>query len=106
MIAPPPNTAAQNGKTHGLPAEPSEADQLTRVLDLTLELLIARTVYGDRWLQGFHEVQDLLARVPIGLAGFAFASRRLRNAHLYCVRQEYGAAAFELRALRGELLRL
>jgi hypothetical protein len=104
MIAQPSSAALQNGKARSPRCTLSKTKQVMRVLELTVELLIARTAIGDRWLQGFHDVQELLARAPFSLADIAFANRHLQNAHSYCLREEYGAAAFELRALRGHRL--
>jgi hypothetical protein len=77
-----------------------------RVLELTVQLLIARTSMSDYWAEGLKDVGNLLAALPIATVEFANANRHLQNAVGYCQQQEFGAATFELRALRGRLQRL
>jgi hypothetical protein len=84
----------------------SQYDQRMRVLELTVQLLIARLIMEDFWADGFKEAGDLVAAVPMPTFVYAKANRHLHNAHEYCQQQEYGAATFELRALRGQLHRL
>jgi hypothetical protein len=104
-------TVVRNGQlNHGnvVRAAPSLSayEQRLRVLDLTVELLIARTVMGNVWADGFRDAGYLLASAPLAVADFAAASRHLENAIDYCRETEFGAAAFELRALRGTLQRI
>lgn len=77
-----------------------------RILDLTVELLIARTSMGDYWAEGFRDAGNALASMPLPTTDFRSANRHLQNAICYCQKEEFGAAAFELRALRGQLQRL
>jgi hypothetical protein len=84
----------------------SEFEQRMRVLELSVELLIARTNMGDFWMAGFQECGNLLASVPMPTLEFVSANRHLENAISYCRQREFGAGAFELRALRGSLQRL
>ena len=88
------------------PRAPSKRLQQLRVLDLTVELLIARTSMGDYWGEGFRDARVLLERVFFPTADANKANHRLRNAVAYCGKQEFGGAAFELRALRGLLQRM
>jgi len=85
---------------------PTTYDGRLRVLDLTVELLIARTLMGNVWADGFRDAGYLLASAPLTADDFAAASRHLENAIDYCREKEFGAAAFELRALRGILQRI
>jgi hypothetical protein len=106
MIAQPSHTDSPNGKTsHNAPVL-SEFDHRLRVLELTVQLLIARTSMGDYWSVGLQEARRILAAVPLPTAEFASASQHLKNAVKYCQEEEFGAATFELRALRGQLHRL
>ena len=68
--------------------------------------LIARTVTGDLWYDGFSEVARLLAAIPLTTLDFSTAQRHLSNSLDYCQLEEFGAAAFELRVVRGILQRL
>jgi hypothetical protein len=101
-----PRAPAHNGKVR--PNRPllSECEQRTRVLELTVELLIARCSLADYWVEGFQDAARLLAAVPLTTADFGSASGHLQNAIAYCQQQEFGAAVFELRATRGRLQRL
>lgn len=84
----------------------SRLQQVMRVLDLTVELLIARTSMGDYWQAGFEDAEQYMAALPLPSPDFAKARGHLHNAAVYCEQIEYGAAAFELRSLRGQLQRL
>jgi hypothetical protein len=106
MLTQPESKATRNGKA--VPGMPrlSKCEQRLRVLDLTVELLIARTSIGDYWAEGFQDAANLLGAIPLPTADFAAADRRLQNAIGYCQQEEFGAAAFELRALRGLLQKI
>jgi hypothetical protein len=84
----------------------SRRQQQLRVLDLTVELLIARASMGDYWGDGFRDAENLLRFVGFPKAEAQSANHRLQNAVGYCRKQEFGGAAFELRALRGLLHRM
>ena len=84
----------------------SRFQQVVRVLDLTVDLLIARTSMGDFWSAGFQDAEQYLGALPLPSPDFAKARRHLQNAAAYCEQIEFGAAAFELRSLRGQLQRL
>ncbi len=106
MISQSTRLVTHNGELqHGTPVL-SQFEQRLRVLELTVQLLIARTSTGDYWAEGLRDVGDLLAALPIPTAEFALANRHLQNAVGYCQQEEFGAATFELRALRGQLQRL
>ena len=81
----------------------SEAEQQLRVLNLSVALLIARTEFGEVWTEGFADVAVLLQAEPLATAEFRSATNHLQNALRYCHFQEFGAAAFELRVVRGIL---
>jgi hypothetical protein len=84
----------------------SISDQQRHVLELSVDLLIARTKMGDCWDGGFADVDRLLETVPMSTVDFNSAKCRLANAWGYSGQAEFGAAAFELRALRGMLMAL
>jgi hypothetical protein len=84
----------------------SRFQQVLRVLDLTIDLLIARTSLGDCWPAGFQDAEKYMAALPLPSPEFASARHHLHNAAVYCDQLEFGAAAFELRWLRGQLQRL
>jgi hypothetical protein len=106
MIFQPPVAENHNGKVIHRTIALSPYQQRMRVLELTVQLLIARTSMGDYWAEGLRDVAKLLAALPIPTAEFASATRHLQNAVSYCQENEFGAATFELRALRGYLQRL
>jgi len=106
MIVQPSPVASHNGHVEMARPPLSESQQRMRVLDLTVDLLIARTSLRDHWAQGFQDAAKLLAAMPMPTAQFVHASRCLQNAADYSEQQEFGAAAFELRALRSQLQRM
>ena len=84
----------------------SEAERQQRVLELSVGLLIARTEVGETWTEGFADVEVFLEAAPLATAEFRSAKSRLQNALNYCQIQEFGAATFELRVVRGMLQKL
>ena len=106
MISQLPATENHNGKVEHNTIALSQYQQRVRVLELTVQLLIARTSIGDYWAEGLRDVGKLLVALPIPTAEFLSATRHLQNAVSYCQESEFGAATFELRALRGYLQRL
>jgi hypothetical protein len=97
---------AHNGKFDRTKFVLSKHEQRMRVFDLTVALLIARAGMADYWAEGFQDARNLLAAMSLPKVEFTSASWNLQNAIGYCQREEFGAAAFELRALRGQLQRL
>jgi hypothetical protein len=83
----------------------TETYQRSRLTELCVEVLIGQTKIGRIWLEGYAETMRFLESVPLPTEEFAVAKLRLSNALDYCRRREFGAAAFELRALRGGLQR-
>jgi hypothetical protein len=106
MIAPPTSRTTHFAQAEGLNGRLIEYQQRMRVLDLTIDLLIARTSLRDYWAEGFEDAGRLLASTGLPTAEFAHANRCLQNAADYSQEEEFGAAAFELRALRSQLQRL
>jgi hypothetical protein len=84
----------------------SHYEQQMRILELTVQLLIVRTSAGQYWSEGLKDAGELLTMLPIQSAEFECIYRHLENAIGYCQMQEFGAAAFELRVVRGGLQRL
>lgn len=84
----------------------SEPEQRLRTVERSLALLIAHTKLGEFCTKGFREVRRFLETVPLATPEFIAATRHLRNAYDYADLNEFGAAAFELRIVRGILLRL
>jgi hypothetical protein len=106
MISQPSRPVTHNGNfEHSTPVL-SQYEQRMRVLELSVQRIIARTRIGDYWADGLQDAGNLLAALPLPTTEFASANRRLQNAVGYCQQEEFGAAAFELRALRGQLQRL
>jgi hypothetical protein len=83
----------------------SESEQRLRVLELSVRLLIARIKMGEFWAEGFSDVTQFLEAVPLVTPDFDAAKRHLQNAFDYCELNEFGAATFELRIVRGILQR-
>lgn len=84
----------------------SQYDQRMRAVELTIQLLIARTARGEHWSEGFKAAGKLLAALPLTIAMSASVNRHFQNAVAYSQQAEFGASTFELRAVRGQLLRL
>jgi hypothetical protein len=106
MIAQPWVQMASVGRADALGGRLNEYQQQMRVLDLTVDLLIARTSVRDYWAEGFRDAGKMLAATGLSTTEFAHANRSLQNAADYSQQEEFGAAAFELRALRSQLQRL
>ena len=106
MNSHPSSTVTHNGKVERSTPVLSQYEQRMRVLELSVQLLIVRTSIGDYWSEGLQDAGNLLAALPLPTAEFASANRHLQNAIGYCQQEEFGAATFELRALRGQLQRL
>jgi hypothetical protein len=106
MIASP--VATQNGSEQAeiTFAVPTRLEQQTRVLELTVQLLIARACLGECWNAGILDTVALLAAMPFTTAEYASARQHLKNGEQYCLESEFGAAAFEFRSLRGKIARL
>jgi hypothetical protein len=100
------STVSHNGKVEHRTPMLSRHEQRLQILELTVQLLIARTGFGDYWSDGLMEVRNLLASLRLPPTELATANRHLQNAVDYCQQGEFGAATFELRALRGQLQRL
>lgn len=103
-----PVLESQNGYQQGeiVFAGPTHLQLQTRVLELTVQLLIARAGLGEYWEAGVREVAILLAAMPFTTTEFATARQQLKNAEHYCRQCEFGAATFEFRSLRGKIARL
>ena len=84
----------------------SEYEQRLRVLELTVDVLIARAQMKDYWAEGIQAVEEILESLPLSTFEYASLSQSLKNAVKYCQIKESGAATFELRVLRGKLQRL
>jgi len=100
------NGISHQDRTAYSPPALSEPEQRMRVLELSVQLLIARVSISDYWQEGFQDAAKLLAAVPLATSEFESASRHLQHANAYCRQNEFGAAAYELRSLRGRLQRL
>lgn len=81
----------------------TESQQRVRLFELCVEVLIRQTRIGRIWVEGYDEATRFLESVPLATNEYNLAKLRLKNALDYCQRSEFGAAAFELRALRGRL---
>jgi hypothetical protein len=97
------NTINGNGKVDKKGKVLSESEQVLRVLKLSVAILIARTKILDFWAEGFEDAATLLDAVPLATSRLDSAKSHLANANVYCRQIEFGAATFELRALRGRL---
>jgi hypothetical protein len=102
----PDTQPAQDSTTRFLSPAPSETIQRIRKTEQSLHRLIERTKSGVVCEQGFVEVSRLLEALPLPTADFDLANRRLQNALDYARSGEFGAAAFELRMVRGFVQRL
>ena len=84
----------------------TETQQRFRLIELCVEVLIRQTKIGKFWVEGYEEATNFLETLPLASNEFNLAKLRLESALDYCQRSEFGAAAFELRALRGLLQKL
>jgi hypothetical protein len=85
---------------------PTRLEQQIRILELTVQLLIARACLGESWESGVLDTMTLLGTMPFTTAEYASARQHLKNAEQYCLECEFGAATFEFRSLRGKIARL
>ena len=76
---------------------------LLALMDRTLDLLIEMTKTGEHWPELYIRGRKVLESLPLATTEFAVASQRLKNAREYATKQDFGAAAFELRMLRSQL---
>jgi hypothetical protein len=106
MIVTTERVGSNNGEVQHAPHVLSEFDQRLRVLEYTVQLLVVRTSISDYWPEGFRDVAARLAALPLPTDEFALANCHLQNAAHYCKQGEFGAATFEIRALRGILQRI
>jgi hypothetical protein len=97
------STINGNGKVDKKGKVLSESEQVLRVLKLNVAILLARTKIRDFWAEGFEDAATLLDAFPLATSRFDSAKSHLANANVYCRQIEFGAAMFELRALRGRL---
>ena len=97
------STTYGNGKINKKGNVLSESQQVLRVLKLSVAILIARTKNRDFWAEGFEDAVTLLNAAPLATSRFDSAKSHLANASVYCRQFEFGAATYELRALRGRL---
>jgi hypothetical protein len=99
--------AALESRSNGynLP-EKSEFEHRLRAVELYVELLITRFKTGDYWPQGIADVATFLATMPFPTGEYYSMSQHLENAEDYGRQNEFGAATFELRILRGHLQKI
>jgi hypothetical protein len=99
-------TVSNNGKAEHCAPSLSRDQLRMRMVELTVQLLIVRTSLADFWNEGFKDVWNWLTELPLSVVEITSARQHLQNAISYCRQEEFGAATFELRALRGQLQRL
>jgi hypothetical protein len=85
-------------------AESTSIDNLFRqaadeITSLAADLRRHRAAVGQ-----FHNVEGILASLPLGTHEYALAMRRVSNARMYYCNSQYGAAIYELRLLGARLL--
>ena len=73
------------------------------LMNQLIHLLIEQATARQTWPQVYRRALRVLDTVPMGTADYDLAVRRLSNALTYSSREEFGAATFELRMLRGQL---
>ena len=100
--------STQNGEAAALNAvETSEGlDIVVRhflLMDRTVDLLIEKTNSSELWPELYERALQTLNSLPLSSDEYTLASRRVQNAFAYASNREHGAAAFELRLLRGQL---
>jgi len=90
----------------GLSNVESEFQQRLRLIELCVELLIGQTKIGELWSEGYEEAVKHLESLPLATDEYNITKQHLDNALSYCHCNEYSAAAFELRMVRGRLQRI
>lgn len=83
-----------------------EIAQRIIVTELSIQVLIEQSKLRNFWSAGYDEAARLIGALPLTTAEFLFANGHLQNALEYCLNAEFGAAAFELRMVRGCVQRL
>lgn len=106
MIASPVAHPSGQDDSENTFAVPTRLEHQIRVLELTVQLLIARACLGECWKAGILDTVALLAAMPFTTAEYTSARQHLKNGEQYCLESEFGAAAFEFRSLRGKIAQL
>jgi hypothetical protein len=74
-----------------------------RPLELIIEVLLAQAKIGKLWIEGYLEAAELPKALHLSKEVCEFITSHFNNALRYCRLGEFGAAAFELRMIRGRL---
>lgn len=74
------------------------------LMDRTVDQLIEEAKREELWPELYERGQRVLEGLPLPTGGHQRARGRLCNALSYSRSGEFGAAAFELRMLRGQLI--
>ena len=103
------NLSPQNGQatatngTSGSACPVESGHDRSVLMEQTVDLLIVKAKSGELWPELYERALRVLESLPLPTGNFSLAARRLQNALRYTAEQEFGAAAFELRMLRGQL---
>lgn len=92
-------TAERAGIVHEVPTVPAELILMDRLIDL----LIQKAKAGLHWPDIYERAASILGLLGLSARQGLLAGKRLRNAQRYADRQDFGAAAFELRLVRTQL---
>jgi hypothetical protein len=97
---------SESGNKEDARGFPGEVAQRIRVTELSIQVLIEQSRLRKFCRPGYDETARLIEALPLATSAFAFANRHLQNAVEYSLCAEFGAAAFELRLVRGCIQRL
>lgn len=98
-------TLAQHAADSRVSAEGYVSPLLERVLvmDRVVDLLLQTAKARIHWPEFYAKAVGVLASLALATDEYDLAFARLLNAKRYASRDEFGAATFELRQLRGML---
>jgi hypothetical protein len=98
-------TMSATDRLHAYVPLPSPFQQRLRVIEVCVELLIDQAKIGELWTEGYREAARRLATLPLATDDYKLTKQHIDNALRYCRCNEFAAAAFELRIVRGRLQR-
>jgi hypothetical protein len=73
-------------------------------MDRVVDLLVQKAVAQVHWPEVYSQAEQLLQTVVLAADKRRVAFRRMYNAKSYATAGEFGAAAYELRMLRTQLI--
>lgn len=73
------------------------------LMDRVVDLMVQKTLAREFWPELYDRGRRVLEGLPLATDEFGLALQRLQNALEYSSHEDFGAAAYELRLVRGQL---